>query len=256
MTDTDTVTAAPPQLTAAMCELAELQYGMITQRQADDAGEPVLPQALVAAGIAEHITDTVVRLRAGARHPNPRIYAEWLDLRTAPPGPRGIEERGIASHSTALVLYDLAPNYSPVLEFTIHDDDWYEPRPVDPTVSSGTEHTVACWYATPRLPDWHLHDGLPVTTPAQTLWDLADRLDTPQLHALALAFAERHMITYKELKDDLTSLAAEHTAENTKAQARLKEARDNFDEDWQPWIEPIQPPEWIRSVAADPEMPF
>lgn len=248
---------AVPQLTGAMCELAELQYGMITQRQAEEAGEPGLLDALVAAGVAERVTDTVVRLRAGARHPYPQVYATWLDLGTTPPKPHGIEKRGIASHSTALVLYGFTPRYSPVLEFTTHDSGWYES--VDTSTETANPSIFGeglCWYPTPRMPDWHLYDGLPVTTPAQTLWDLGDRLDTGQLHTLAVGFAERHLLTYKELKDDLTDLAAEHTAENAKVPERLEEARNCFDEDWRPWIAPIRSRDWIYSVSLDPEMPF
>jgi len=252
---TDTATA---QLTTAMCELAELQHGMITHDQADAAGEPELPAALVAAGLAEQITDTVVRLRAGARHPYPRIYAAWLDLRIATPNDRTLEERGIASHSTALVLYDLTPQYSPVLEFTIHDDDWWEAPIADPDAEDIAEEASQETYlhSTPRDVHWCVHNGMPVTMPAQTLWDLADRLDAAQLRQLAAAFVERHHLTWDQLYKDLEHLFKEHAQANEEAKADLEERRNCFDEDWQPWIVPLPSAGWIGDVALDPERPF
>lgn len=208
MTDT-----AAPQLTPAMCELADAQYGMITLDQAEAAGVADLPAALVAASLAEKITNTVIRLRAGAHHPHPQLYAAWLslDVLNTPTG-REAALTGVASHSTALVLYGLTPNYSPLYEFTLlgpedgdeHQEEEETPEEEEPIVDDVFLH----WES--QAPQWQIVSGIPTTTPAATIVDFCARLgDDDALIDLAHDFVEHHHIEAKQLHDDLIEVITE-----------------------------------------------
>lgn len=255
---TDTATAL---LTPAMCELAELQYGMITKDQAAAAGEAGLPAALIAAGLAEPVTNAVIRLRAGARHPYPHIYAAWLEI-----APRDrnrdadLEITGIASRSTALMLSGLIPQYSPVHEFTVHDYDWDQKAsdlPDEENEAAEADAEPALWFhRTPRVPEWTVADGIPVTMPAQTLFDLAPRLDTTQLNQLALGFVEKIGLDLVQLRKDLENLCAQNDRANAAAEAELEERRFSGEKNPRPWIVPPRTTDWAWSVARDPESPF
>jgi hypothetical protein len=212
MTDT-----AAPQLTSAMCDLADAQYGMITSVQAHLAGVPDLPAGLVQAGLAEEVAEGVIRLKAGAHHPHPTAYAAWLTLR-APHGVADtsdldLQRTGIASHSTALVIYGLIAPYSPVWEFTAwgyDDEDEEESAEIDHRVEPDEPRI----YWRSQVPHWTLVDGIPTTTPAQTLLDLSGRLNTAQLRELAAGFVKQHHFDSAQLRKDLLALCVAHAESN------------------------------------------
>jgi hypothetical protein len=165
-----------------LADLAEGQCGFVTMRQADDAGVGDLVQSLITNGVAEAVTPDVFRLRAGGRHPLPRLYAAWLALAPATPAwARSIPGSGVVSHYAAIRLYRVGDLPGPQLEFTFPGD---EPTPsVDPNVRI---HQAA-------LPpeDLRTVESLPVTSPRRTLADIADRLDGGDMDRLLQAFATR-----------------------------------------------------------------
>lgn len=198
MTDT-----AAAQLTPAMCTLADLQYGMLTHAQAAaGAGSEHFPASLVADGLAEQVRDTVIRLRAGGHHPQAEIYAAWLALEdlsrhiTSDPA-----RSGIASGSTALVLYGLTPQYSPIHEFTV----WRPDDDADAVLDDEDypDDTHVWWSAT--APKWHLVADVPTTAPAETILDICGRLNPWELNDLARGFVERHHVDAQQLHRELTA---------------------------------------------------
>lgn len=244
------MTDATAQLTPAMCELAELQYGMITRAQAEAAGDPDLPAALVTAALAERITETVIRLRAGARHPYPDIYAAWLDLDTKTAPDRDHQYVGIASHSTALVLYGLTPPYSPVHEFT----SWEAEADIDWSDSKTPEEPHVYWSCRP--PRWQTVAGIPTTTPTQTLFDLAPRLDPNQLNTLMHAFTDTMKLDPEQLRSDLIGLCADNNQQNAIALADCDERRLT-DPAAIAYVVPERTREWAVQVTAYPtSQPF
>ncbi|MEV3938725.1 hypothetical protein AB0K52_22470 [Glycomyces sp. NPDC049804] len=252
MTDT-----AAAQLTPALCEVAELQYGMITHVQAAAAGVEDLPAALVRSGLAETITDDVIRLKAGAHHPHPEVYAAWLTLPVAggvTAAERDTQADGIASHSTALVLWGLTAPYGPVWEFSV----WNRYPMTDEERELGGNSTLVepdepriHWRA--RLPTWTTVDGIPTTTPAQTLFDLANRLDTDQLQDLAARFVTEHHFNPVHLREDLLKRCLDQA--DADGEFSEEDQGDRTIDRRRPWNVPgprgHNALEWTNRVAAD-----
>lgn len=194
------------QTLAALGDYADGQYGQITAEQAQAVGADLTE--LAATGFAEPVTTGVWRLRAGGHHSHPRLYAAWLRLApTVPAWQREIPASGVVSHASALRLYRAGDEAGASAEFSCPP-----PIPPAPTAPS-TVHLV------PHLTnhDWQTVDGLPVTTPARTLIDVADRLDTDELARVIDTLIATSHTTAAQLRreiptllDQLSTLGAEH----------------------------------------------
>jgi hypothetical protein len=160
--------------------LADGQFGQVTTQQARqaDAGTGLLDQ-LRGAGLVEDVSADVVRIRAGGWHPAPRLYAAWLALDPGRPGwERTAPESGVVSHAAALRLWRAGDIPGPTIEFTV-------PAPPAAGVPAG----VVLHTAQLSPGEWQEVDGLPVTSPARTLHDIAatGRLDGAELGRVAHA---------------------------------------------------------------------
>lgn len=150
-----------------LADFSEGQWGFITVEQAGMSGAPPeMVQELMRARLLESTFDGVFRVRGGARHPFPKTYSMWLLLNPVKAAwERDPKIDGILSHGSAARIYEALSVPGPYLELTLPE-------------------TVAPPAATPHL-DWFAHRrsltddewcdvyGLPVTTPARTLIDLA-----------------------------------------------------------------------------------
>jgi hypothetical protein len=150
---------------ARLGDYADGQYGHVTAEQATAVGADLAD--LAAAGFAEPVIDGVWRLRAGGHHMHPRLYATWLRLDPAVSAPlRTLPDSGVVSHGAALRLYQAGDEAGSQPEFTA-------PTPL---IGPARIHIA---HLQPQ--DWRALAGLPVTSPARTLVDVAGRLDTDEL---------------------------------------------------------------------------
>lgn len=141
-------------IAGCMRELAESQHGAIARRQARALGAT---QDMIAHGIRSGVWvpegRVVLRLVGAPVTERQRAMTAVLDA----------GRRAALSHHSAAALWDL-----PGFRF----DDLHVSRPRD---RSRRRTTLAVVHETRVLPAHHVtvHDGIPVTTPARTIFDLA-----------------------------------------------------------------------------------
>ncbi|MBF6216158.1 type IV toxin-antitoxin system AbiEi family antitoxin domain-containing protein [Nocardia puris] len=152
-------------LRARLSGLAESQWGLLTTAQAASTGiNSRHLQRLADRGLLTRLRYGVYRLAGVPESPAEPIRAEWLALdptRTA--GDRITDQvpLGVVSHRSAADLHDLGDLDADYLEFTV-------------PIRRGTRSPDVRFHRASLSPDdWTLVDGLPVTTPARTIGDLA-----------------------------------------------------------------------------------
>ncbi|WP_084481795.1 type IV toxin-antitoxin system AbiEi family antitoxin domain-containing protein [Nocardia grenadensis] len=152
-------------LRARLAALAESQWGLLTTAQAATVGANTKQlQRLVEHGVLARLRYGVYRLAGVPDSPVEPLRAEWLALEPA----RTVGDRigddvpiGIVSHRSAADLHRLGDLDADYLEFTV-------------TARRGTRSPDVRFHRAALTPgDWTLVDGLPVTTPARTIADLA-----------------------------------------------------------------------------------
>ncbi|MEW2383657.1 hypothetical protein AB0873_16425 [Micromonospora sp. NPDC047707] len=177
-----------------LMEIADGQWGQVTAEQAGRVGVPEAALAeLEALRVTEPVIDGVVRLRAGGRHPMPRLYAAWLRLAPETPGwERSLPGSGVVSHRSAVRLYRLGDLPGDHPQFTVG---------VGVAAPGGRTHGADL-----APGSWQWVDGLPVTTPARTLFDLADAepLDITELQSLVRGFVLGGWATVEDLTAELS----------------------------------------------------
>ncbi len=81
---------------------AEDQWGLVTRAQAADHGVSGLALGrLVDAGVMERVIQGIYRVRGGAEHPLPSLYAAWLALEPGTPAWKRDASSGAVSHQSA-----------------------------------------------------------------------------------------------------------------------------------------------------------
>jgi predicted transcriptional regulator of viral defense system len=141
-------------------ELAATQAGYFTAAQARALGYSARSlQHHVGAGHFDRVSRGFYRLVGVPADPHEDIVAAWLKhaLRGA-----------VASHDTALALYDLAPTRSHEIHLTLPREQ--RPR----TRDSGTSARLHTTTVPLRRDEIATRFGLHVTSPARTLVDVAD----------------------------------------------------------------------------------
>ena len=153
-----------------LAELAEDQWGLVTRRQADDAGVPKATfQRLSNRGpILERVARGVYRLAGAPVAPHLALRAAWLQLYPETPAWERTPDQGVVSHRSAAALYGLGHLPADTHEFTL-------------AVRRQT-----------RRPDGRLHQlqldehecthlsGLPVTRPSRIAFDLLADHEDPE----------------------------------------------------------------------------
>ncbi|WP_280426438.1 type IV toxin-antitoxin system AbiEi family antitoxin domain-containing protein [Nocardia carnea] len=152
-------------LRARLAEVAESQWGLLTTAQAATVGANTKAlQRLVEHGVLARLRYGVYRLAGVPDSPAEPIRAEWLALEPA----RTVGDRigddvpvGVVSHRSAADLHRLGDLDADYIEFTV-------------AARRGTRSPDVRFHrAALAASDWTLVDGLPVTTPARTIADLA-----------------------------------------------------------------------------------
>lgn len=173
---------------ARLGDYADGQYGHVTTEQAAAVGADLAE--LVGAGFVEPVIDGVWRLRAGGHHNHPRLYAAWLRLDPAvPSAQRALPGAGVVSHGAALRLYRAGDEAGSQPEFTA-------PSPL--------AAAVRIHVAQLQPQDWQVVDGLPVTSPARTLVDVAGRLDTDEVARIFDTLIVAGYATAARLRDEVS----------------------------------------------------
>jgi len=163
-----------------LSELASDQWGLLTRRQAEEAGvSPATLQRLSDKAVLERVAWGVYRLTGAPEPDHMRLRAAWLQLAPETPAWERKPEQGVVSHRSAAAMFELGHLPADRHEFIL---------PIRRQV---------------RRPDVRLHrgqlrpgertilGGLPVTWPARTAADLlADRED-PQAVAQVVSDALR-----------------------------------------------------------------
>ncbi|MEU8024686.1 hypothetical protein AB0B88_20995 [Micromonospora haikouensis] len=203
---------------ARLADVADGQFGYLTHAQSATVIPPEDLRQLSTAGLVEDVSATVVRFRAGGRHPVPRLYAAWLDLDPVTPGwERVAPECGVVSHAAAARLWGVGVGPGPEVEFTVPQ------RPAMPVPPGVLLHVGAL--AEYQRTERH---GMPVTTPAQTLRDLAatGRLDGAELGRVAWALMSSGQVSEEALA---AGLAPDHPDPSTTLRQWL-DAADHLNE--------------------------
>jgi predicted transcriptional regulator of viral defense system len=159
-----------PATVGRLAELAEDQWGLITRRQAEDAGIPKATfQRLAGEGsILERVAHGVYRL-AGAPIPTHlALRAAWIQLCPETPAWERTLNQGVVSHRSAAALYGVGHLPADTHEFTL------------PTRRQTRRPDVRLHHL--RLDETectHLQ-GLPVTRPSRIAFDLLSDQEDPE----------------------------------------------------------------------------
>jgi len=210
---------------ATLCDLAEGQWGCVTERQAKRAGVSGIEIGrLKEAGVIESVINGVMRIRAGRRHLFPRLYSQWLMLDPERPGwMRDAPGCGVVSHATALRVYEIGDRPGPGVEFTL---------PVAPARPEDLPPGIVLHSGEVAADEWTARSDLFVTTPARTLRDFtySGRFDLAELGRVAHAFLRTHLANETELARGL-EVAAVTSPYGGKSAGSLESMLHAADED-------------------------
>jgi predicted transcriptional regulator of viral defense system len=176
---------------ALLADLAEDQYGLVTTAQAAAAGVGHTALSRLAAdGVLDRIHHGVYRVRGGAEHRSPQLYAAWLALDPETSGwQREAPRTGVVSHRSAVRYYDLGDLTADVSEFVL------------PVRRQTRRHDVRLHRGRLADSEWEWVDGLPVTRPPRIIADLlAERHDLGAVGTIAADALNRKLTTEAELR--------------------------------------------------------
>lgn len=184
----------------ALADLAQDQWGMFTSAQAAESGVSAQHlKRLADRFILTRIRHGVYRLTGTPIHPTDHVRAQWLALdptRSATERIGSADPRGVASHRTAADLRQLGDIDADIAEFTV-------PRRRN-TRSDGVRFHGATLDPT----HWSLLDGLPVTTTARTIVDLASsRTDGGHLAGVVWDALRTDQVSRGQLESELRPFA-------------------------------------------------
>lgn len=164
--------------------LAEDQWGLVTRRQAEDAGVPPATMTrLIGNGTLERTAHGVYRLAGAPPADHLALRAAWLQLAPEVPAWDRTPEQGVVSHRSAAALYGIGHLPADTHEFTL------------------------CSRRQSRRPDVRLHlgdvdnlritlRGLPVTRPSRLAAELLREREDPEAVARIVADAIRAIYDY------------------------------------------------------------
>ena len=169
-----------------LADMAADQWGLITRRQAEDAGISRRTMARLAApgGILERVAQGVYRLKAAPAPDNLGLRAAWLQLAPEIPAWKRTAAEGVVSHRSAAAAYRIGDLPADRHEFTL------------PRRRQTRRHDVRLH--TRELPDsdWIELRGLPVTLPARTASDLLYDSEDPEAVGRIIVEAIQHVYDY------------------------------------------------------------
>lgn len=175
-----------PHTLSRLAEMASHQWGLITRRQAKEAGvSPATIQRLSADGsILERVAHGVYHLAGAPLPDNLELRAAWLQLAPGTPAWERTLDQGVVSHRSAAALYGLGHLPADTHEFTLparrqtrRPDVRIHRRPLD------SDECIQL-------------RGLPVTRPSRIAHDLLADDEDPEAVASVVADAIRDGYDY------------------------------------------------------------
>jgi len=165
---------------ARLSRYAEDQWGLVTRRQAEEAGiSRATFTRLVAAGVLERVGHGVYHLAGSPLPEHPGLRAAWLQLAPAISAWERTPDQGVVSHRSAAALYGLGHLPADRHDFILPERR--QTRQVDVRV-----HKRAL-----ERGEWTTLHGLPVTRPSRIAADLLDDEEDPGAVAQLIADAIR-----------------------------------------------------------------
>ena len=177
-----------------LADLAAEQWGLITTAQARTLGVPAQGVArLTNQGSLERITHGVYRVSGAPPEPLDELRAAWLTLDPSRRAAERVRDASpaVVSHRSAAALHGLGDLEADLHEFTTHG----RKQSRRPDVKLHRGHLGAR--------EWTVVDGLPVTTVARTVADLA----AARVDGGHLASVVRDALTVRQVSDQVLSTA-------------------------------------------------
>jgi len=207
-----------------LSRIAEDQWGLVTRRQAEQAGvSPATLQRLATEGVLERVALGVYHL-AGAPMPDYlELRAAWLQLAPEVPAWERTPEQGVVSHRSAAAVYGLSHLPADRHDFTL------------PMRRQSRRPDVRLHQRPLASGEWISLRGLLVTRPSRIAADLLDDKEDPEAVAHVVADAIRAVYDYPgTFADSLAPHAARFGLRRGDGIALLR---------------------WLLDLVGDPETP-
>ena len=168
-----------------LAPFAEDQWGLVTRRQAENAGlAPATIARLVHAGDLERVAHGVYHLSGAPQPSHADLRAAWLQLAPDVSAWERTPEDGVVSHRSAAALYGIGHLPADVHEFTL------------PARRQSRRSDVRLHIRPLEGVKWITLDGLPTTRPSRIASDLLRENEDPEAVAQLIADAIREVYDY------------------------------------------------------------
>lgn len=170
---------------ARLAPIAEDQWGLVTRRQAEDAGvSKATFTRLVGHGVLERVAHAVYRLAGVPQADHLALRAAWLQLAPEVPAWERSAEQGVVSHRSAAALYGLGELSADRHHFTL------------PGRKQSRRPDVRLHVGTLTDAEWIFLRGLPVTRPSRIAADLLAEREDPGAVGRLVTDAIRGVLDY------------------------------------------------------------
>jgi hypothetical protein len=175
-----------PSTVSRLAEIATDQWGLITRRQAVQAGVPraTLDRLAATGDLLERVAHGVYRLSAAPNPDNLELRAAWLQLAPDVPAWERTPNQGVVSHRSAAALYGLGHLPADTQEFTVA------------ARKQSRRSDVRLHHRRLSPEEWTTVRGLFVTRPARIASDLLVENEDPEAVAHVVADAIRSITDY------------------------------------------------------------
>lgn len=183
-----------------LADIAEAQQGLITARQAEQAGvaRRDLSRLVATAGL-ERVAHGVYRVGGAPRPRLQELRAAWLQLAPGTPVDQRTLGQGVVSHASAALIYDIGLLEPRRYEFTIPPPRRVRTRRADVVIHRRRVDTADV--------DWV--EEILVTTPVRTVADLsATRLDGDHLAGVVTDVLTKKLANRRQLEAAVAPYAA------------------------------------------------
>lgn len=177
---------ARPSTVSRLSELAEDQWGLVTRRQAEQAGVPESTFDRLAAdgSILQRVAHGVYHLAGAPLPDHAELRAAWLQLAADTPAWERTPDEGVVSHRSAAALYGLGHLPADIHQFTLPMRR--QTRRTDVRLHQRSLDSRECTEVR----------GLPVTRPSRIAADLLTDHEDPEAVASVVADAIRGVYDY------------------------------------------------------------
>jgi hypothetical protein len=175
-----------PSTVGKIAQIAQDQWGLVTRRQAEQAGisRATFTRLVADNSVLERVAPGVYRLVGGALPDHLALRAAWLQLDPAVPVWDRPPDDGVVSHRSAAAVYGLGHLPADIHEFTL------------PRRRQSRRPDVRLHKRKLGDDEWVTLRGLPVTRPSRIAADLLAENEDPEAVAQIIADAIRSVYDY------------------------------------------------------------